>query len=173
MRRSRNLDRRRFLYAAATSAAAGSMLACSRAGRRYRFLTDAEAAVLGAICDQIIPPDEDPGAVEAGVVDFIDRQLTGHYAYWREAYRKGIAEIDEAARRSFGTGFAACSLDQQAALLKERQTSSFFRMARDHTMQGFYGDPRHGGNRDFVSWRMLGVPHPPVRGRQHYDLTRS
>jgi gluconate 2-dehydrogenase gamma chain len=38
-------------------------------------------------------------------------------------------------------------------------------------MQGFYGDPRHGGNRDRVSWKMLGVPYPPVRGRLRYDLT--
>jgi gluconate 2-dehydrogenase gamma chain len=34
-----------------------------------------------------------------------------------------------------------------------------------HTMQGFYGDPRHGGNRNWASWRMLGVPITPVRGR--------
>ena len=34
-------------------------------------------------------------------------------------------------------------------------------------MMGFYGDPRHGGNKDRVSWRMLGVPDPPIRGRLH------
>jgi gluconate 2-dehydrogenase gamma chain len=33
-------------------------------------------------------------------------------------------------------------------------------------MQGFYGDPRHGGNREGVSWKMLGLPYPPIRGRQ-------
>jgi len=38
---------------------------------------------------------------------------------------------------------------------------------RDHTMMGFYGDPRHGGNKDRVSWKMLGVPDPPIRGRLH------
>jgi gluconate 2-dehydrogenase gamma chain len=38
-------------------------------------------------------------------------------------------------------------------------------------MQGFYGDPRHGGNREYASWRMLGVPVAPIRGRQLYDLT--
>jgi len=32
---------------------------------------------------------------------------------------------------------------------------------------GFYGDPRHGGNKDRVSWRMLGVADPPIRGRLH------
>jgi len=36
----------------------------------------------------------------------------------------------------------------------------------DHTIQGFYGGPRHGGNRDAVSWRMLGLPTAPVRSRR-------
>ena len=34
------------------------------------------------------------------------------------------------------------------------------RLLREYTMMGFYGDPRHGGNKDRVSWRMLGVPGP-------------
>ena len=34
-------------------------------------------------------------------------------------------------------------------------------------MMGFYGDPRHGGNKDRVAWQMLGMPDPPVRGRLH------
>jgi gluconate 2-dehydrogenase gamma chain len=42
---------------------------------------------------------------------------------------------------------------------------SFFDLVVSHTMQGFYGDPRHGGNRERVSWRMLRLPYPPVRGR--------
>jgi len=38
-------------------------------------------------------------------------------------------------------------------------------------MQGYYGSPRHGGNRDAISWRMLGLDEPPLRGRAQYDLT--
>jgi gluconate 2-dehydrogenase gamma chain len=29
-----------------------------------------------------------------------------------------------------------------------------------HTMEGFYGDPRHGGNRNRVAWVMLEFPGP-------------
>ena len=29
---------------------------------------------------------------------------------------------------------------------------------------------RRGGNRDAVSWRLLGVGEPPPRGRQHYEF---
>jgi len=45
-----------------------------------------------------------------------------------------------------------------------------FEMVLAHTMQGFYGSPRHGGNRDYVSWTMLGVPPMPVRGREQYEI---
>ena len=34
-------------------------------------------------------------------------------------------------------------------------------------MMGFYGDPRHGGNRNRVAWTMIGMPDPPIRGRLH------
>jgi hypothetical protein len=27
-------------------------------------------------------------------------------------------------------------------------------------MQGFYGDPRHGGNLNRVGWKMIGFPGP-------------
>lgn len=36
------------------------------------FFTDAESAVVEAACARLIPTDEDPGATEAGVVDYID-----------------------------------------------------------------------------------------------------
>lgn len=169
MKRSDHLDRRRFL--AVSGAAPG--LACARAGRRWRFLTDEEAAIAAAICDQIIPPDEDPGAAETGAVEFIDRQLKGHYKHWQQAYREGLREIDEAARAKFGKPFASLGRAEQLELVREREKTPFFRLITDHTMQSFYGDPRHGGNRDFASWRMLGIANPPVRGRQHYDLRTS
>ncbi len=159
MKRSRSLDRRSFL---AALPAAG----CSRPGRGYRFFTEEEAATAAAIADQIIPPDQDPGAAAVGVVHFLDRQLKGHYRFLQAAYREGLREIDQAARSRFGKRFAGLAFDQQKALLAEREKTAFFRMIADHTMQGFYGDPRHGGNREFASWRMLGIPHPPVRGRQ-------
>jgi gluconate 2-dehydrogenase gamma chain len=59
-----------------------------------------------------------------------------------------------------------------AAVWNPAQAKQFFEMILSHTMQAFYGDPRHGGNREMASWRMLGVPITPVRGREQYDLTR-
>jgi gluconate 2-dehydrogenase gamma chain len=51
----------------------------------------------------------------------------------------------------------------------ETKDAEFFNLIRAHAMQGFYGDPRHGGNRDEASWKMLGIPCPPVRGRLPYQ----
>jgi len=54
----------------------------------------------------------------------------------------------------------------------EKKAPEFFELVRRHSLQSYYGSPRHGGNRDAVSWRMLGLAEPPLRGAQ-YDLTQS
>ena len=68
---------------------------------------------------------------------------------------------------------AQASAQQQFEIVSaiEKDNKTFFDLVRAHTMQGYYGTPRHGGNRDAVSWRMLGLDEPPLRGRAQYDLT--
>ena len=63
--------------------------------------------------------------------------------------------------------------DLQITLVLEKRTRDFFELVREHTMEGYYGSPRHGGNRDAVSWRMLGLDEPPLRGRAQYDLRKG
>ncbi len=48
------------------------------------FFTDEEAKLLEAIVDQIVPVDNWPGAKDAGVAVFIDKQLTGPYICFQE-----------------------------------------------------------------------------------------
>jgi hypothetical protein len=82
------LSRRKFLQAAiVAAAAAGSGMGCAAGRSPWRFLTVDEARTLAAICDQIIPPDEHPGAAWAGVVNYIDRQLCGPLRHLRNSYR--------------------------------------------------------------------------------------
>lgn len=177
------LNRRAFLQAAAVAAAAaGTTIGCSRNPSPWRFFSVDEARALAAICDQIIPPDQDPGASWAGVVNFIDRQLCGPYKDLRSKYRLALAGVDQSSRAAHGKLFADLDSPQQIELLhqledgkaagpiwKQIPSSEFFSMVVDHTMQGFYGDPRHGGNRDGVSWKMLDLPYPPIRGRLRPD----
>jgi gluconate 2-dehydrogenase gamma chain len=31
-------------------------------------------------------------------------------------------------------------------------------------MQGYYGSPRHGGNKNFISYKMIGLDEPQIIG---------
>lgn len=157
--------RRRAFLAAGLTVSAG----CARRGP-WRFFTAEEAATLEAICARVIPEDRDPGAVRAGVVNFIDIQMTRVYRPLRKTYREGIAGVDRQSVLLHARKFTELSPDAQDALLalieRDARLKPFFDLVVAHTMQGFYGDPRHGGNRDRASWKMLGVPYPPLRGRR-------
>lgn len=180
---SRTLPRRRFLQAAAT-AASSAAVSCGGRSSPWRFFTVAEAATAGSICNRLIPKDQDPGAEETGAVNYIDRQLKGPLRKYQRAYRQGLIGVNLVSREQFGKRFEELTDAQRdefltmieaghtpAGLWNPTQAQQFFEMIRDHTMQSFYGDPRHGGNREYASWMMLGVPPSPVRGRQLYDLS--
>jgi gluconate 2-dehydrogenase gamma chain len=167
MKGSKNLPRRRFVQTAVVGAAAGAA-SCGRSDPSpWRVLTAAEARTLAAVCDQIIPPDDFAGAAQAGVLDYIDRQIAGRFKRHRSAYADGLAALD-------ALGFTRLPLHDQFELLTkiesgaagDRRTREFFALAVTHAIQGYYGMARHGGNREYISWRMLGVPVRPVRGRQ-------
>ncbi len=166
-----NMNRRRFLQTAVTATALTA--ACTTMRRRGRILNQAELETLEAMCEKIIPADQDPGAKWAGVVNYIDRQLSGFYREHRQDYRAGIAEADRRAGGSFARAAPAAQLEIMKSLEDDNSTKVFFALLVSHTMQGFYGNPRHGGNRDYCSWRMLGVPVSPVRGRDHYEIPRG
>ena len=162
----------------AVATAAGPMAACLDPGNPWRCLSAEEARTLEAICERIIPTDQDPGAAWAGAVTFIDRQLTGPYRGLHKTYRWGLAATNATSIAMFGKPFADLASPQQDGVLqtmdkgqargdgwKQVSAKGFFDMVVSHTMQGYYGDPRHGGNRDRASWKMLRLPYPPVRGR--------
>jgi gluconate 2-dehydrogenase gamma chain len=174
MTRMTELNRRKFIQTAAAAIAAGSSISCRGLGSPWRSLTDDEAGTLGAICDRIIPEDQDPGAVSAGVVNYIDLQLCGFFRKCKNDYRGGIAEIDRVSVVRHGKRFADLLCEKQTDFLTMLDRDAawsgtslqrFFRLVVSHTMQGFYGDPRHGGNINRASWKMVRLPYPPVRGR--------
>lgn len=158
------------------SAAAGAALMSGCFSRTpWEFFTEGEARTLAVLCDQIIPADDYPSASQAGAVTFIDRQLVRHYEPHQRAYRDGLRLVDQLSSSRFGADPARLSPAQQLDMAKgvEKQAPEFFELVRRHTLQGYYGSPRHGGNLDAVSWRMLGLDEPPLRGRAQYDLTQS
>jgi gluconate 2-dehydrogenase gamma chain len=185
MNRSATLRRRRFLQVAATAAASGAAVSCGGRKSPWRFFTIEEAGILTALCERIIPTDQEPGAAWAGVVNFIDRHLTGHYKRFQETYRQGLACVEQTSQALFGKRFLELGGEQQTEILRVLESDQapreiwmqvpakqFFDLVVAHTMQGYYGDPRHGGNRDAVSWKVIGVPLVPIRGRDQYDLSK-
>ncbi len=179
---NKRFPRRRFLKTVGVVAGGTSVLTgCRQAPRAWRFLTDAEARTVMAVGEQIIPADQDPGATYAGCTNFIDKQLVGPYRRFQSAYRTGIAGVQETSAAMFGGPFEALAWDKQTEVLKaleaakapgttwqNHSSAAFFEMIRDHVMQGFYGSPRHGGNRDYVSYRVIGIDFPQIIGQNRY-----
>ena len=136
----------------------------------WHFFTPAEARLVEAVAEQIIPADKDPGAKDAGVVVFIDRQLVGPYTRHQLAYRDGLRALQETCRQQFAKPFEALAWDDQTKVLaaleagrgpqelwKSPTGREFFNLVLEHTKQGFYGSPQDGGNRNYVSYQMLGL----------------
>jgi gluconate 2-dehydrogenase gamma chain len=160
----------------------------------YTFFNSAEATCIEAIVARLIPRDElGPGALEAGVATFIDRQLAGEYgrgARWYmqgpwgpgEAtqgyqtrltpaglYRAALKSIDaQVGREGKARAFARLAVADQDAFLHRMEkgqvqldgvdTTTFFDMLLQNTMEGFWSDPIYGGNRDMVGWKLIGFP---------------
>lgn len=167
------------------SLACGSILfvpACSGYDSVWRFFSEEEAKTVIAFAEQIIPGDKDPGATDARVINFIDKQLVGPYTRFQEDYRKGIPAMESSSIRILRKAFYELEWDQQAHFMGQMEAGdlpeefwqdvsqkSFFNLMLDHTMQGFYGSPRHGGNKNYVSYKMMRLDYPHVIGQNRYE----
>ena len=167
----------------------GASVGLTRWGRNqppaYRFFTQPEATLLIAICEQIIPRDDTPGATDAGVIHYIDRQLCGVFAEQQPVYRQGLAAFGKTCLQAYKTPFEQLGFEQQTAALRlieagkaapeiwgEQSQQGFFNLVIEHTRQGFYGSPRHGGNRDYLSYRKLGLAYPNLTGQNRSGSAR-
>src|SRR5919112_3250034 len=83
-------------------------------------LTPYEARTAAAVFERLFPTDENgPGATDIGVLAYLDRALAGAYRDKAETYRLGLAALDLAARRRWGSPFAYCAAEQQDALISD------------------------------------------------------
>ena len=148
-------------------------LSAAQASQQPEVLSQHEWQTLEAIAARIIPTDHEPGAREAGCVNFIDKALANEDAQAVPLYRLGVQGVDAVATQRFGVGFALLEAAQQDALLAGLEMGEapgwpagpipapvFFETVRVHTIIGFLADPKYGGNRDFAGWRVSGYPGP-------------
>jgi gluconate 2-dehydrogenase gamma chain len=147
-----------------------------------RFFNETEALIVSAAAARIFPNDESgPGAREAGVAIYIDRQLAGPYgrdrfrythppfeegppelgyqgkATPREIYREGLKNLKD---------FHLHPPEKQDDALHQIESSYFFQLLRRNTIEGMFCDPVHGGNAGLIGWQLLGFPGPRM---SNYD----
>jgi gluconate 2-dehydrogenase gamma chain len=136
-------------------------------------LTANETEILSAMVDRLIPTDEmGPGALDAGVLRFIDRSLSEAESDAADAYRSGLAALDAYSQYTRGGPFVDLSTTDQDSVLIDVQigaatgagvgfagsSGSFFNMVKSHTWQGMFGDPHYGGNANFAGWDLVNYP---------------
>jgi len=188
--------------------------------RAIAFFNIHEAATVDALVSRILPGTaDDPGAHEAGVVFYIDRNLAGanqgyqlktytqgpfpvvseeptpveqtsirdiydyvsvasdqigRYGYQsvlvpQEIYRRGLGYVDAYAQSLFQKDFVELTTDQQDQILTDMDedkatgfdgpgAKAFFTQLRNDTIEGMFGDPMYGGNRNLVGWKLIGYP---------------
>ena len=136
------------------------------------MLTEQQLTTLRALVDRIIPADDFPSGWQAGVGDYLTGQFERDLRPQLDRYRAGLDALDAEAQAGSGARFAELNAENQDALLRRIEAgavttawpinpTTFFQAAVEHSMEGFYSDPGTGGNRDGVSWRMIGFE---VRG---------
>lgn len=112
----------------------------------FDYFNPFQAEIVNAAAGRLIPSDANgPGAIEAGVVFFIDRQLAAMYQFsgrrylngpfamgaptqgdqsgldMRDRYRLGVQGMDDYARQLYERGFAQLTADQQDRILADME----------------------------------------------------
>ena len=115
-----------------------------------------QRATLDAVLERMFP-----GAAAIGAGDYIAQALDGAYAAHLPEYRAMLAALQAL---GFATADASAQdatlarLEQRTLGLPEPPERSSFDLLWRHLREGLFGDPAHGGNRDFAGWRLLGFP---------------
>ncbi|MBL8556584.1 MAG: gluconate 2-dehydrogenase subunit 3 family protein [Phenylobacterium sp.] len=133
------------LWTALAIPAAAAAQATPALGWSPKALSADQARRLEVVAELIMPASDTPGAREAGVPAFIDRNL----AEWsgaaqRDAVKAGLDRIDADARAAHGQPFLALAPAQQAALLARydgearAQRGHFFGVLKDLTTVGYF-----------------------------------
>jgi gluconate 2-dehydrogenase gamma chain len=101
----------------------------------------------------------------------------------REFFAAGIAAANTWSRKTYGKDFDLLAPAQRVEALKAMEEGKaefqnfsargFFGQLLSITMAGFFADPIYGGNRNKVSWKMLGFPGLPATYADKIDAYRD
>ncbi len=124
------LHRREFLSRAALLAGGTLSIGCTRALQLWRpdatrepsrrLLDDAQRARLVRTIDLILPATDTPGALDAGVPDFVEMMIVDYYYQEERAMLiAGLDELETRARAGGDVAFVDAPETQQLAILSE------------------------------------------------------
>ena len=116
------------------------------------FFTEVQREAITAFSDLIIPTTDTPGAVEAGVVEYVELIVSEWYDHGeRERFMRGLAHLDEHTESMTGVRFAYTGEERQTVILKGMEVEgralmnldsdapeSFFHQARRLVLHGYY-----------------------------------
>ena len=134
--------------------------ACSakRESAQFKVLTAREARDFAAIAARILPTTDTPGANEAGVVYFFDNafasvmsEVLAEARASLSAFNAALFEVHPGARE-----FGDLDAEAQDDFLATQEAGQFFDLMWFMTIFGFFAMEKYGGNRDHVSWDLIG-----------------
>lgn len=161
---------RRAVIASAALVPVAALTAAAQTTPPPTALSDAQLRLLAALVDRIIPKDDlGPSASECDVPVYINRSLGDYLAGEKVAFIEGLESTDAFARRSQGKAFIDLTPEKQDAVLTAMEkggatgfpnAQAFFNRARRLTLEGMFGDPYYGGNKNFAGWDLIKYPGP-------------
>ena len=130
-------------------------------------LSESLQETLQAIVDRIIPGDDYPSAWGAGVGTYLERQFEKDLAPFFADYCEGLTSLDAESIARFQRHFCSLSDEEKDRVLSHVEAgdvitpwsippTAFFKLLTDTTAEGYYSEPEQGGNRDGLSWAMIG-----------------
>ena len=89
--------------------------------------------------------------------EFITAGIAAANVWSRKTYNKDFDRLDPEKRVE-----ALKAIQEGKADFGNFSSRAFFARLLTLTMEGFFGDPAYGGNRNMASWKMLGFPGLPA-----------
>lgn len=159
------------------SVSAGSAGTSAGSATTPKAATSLDAAAyrtLEAATARILPADGMfPGAREAKVIDFIDRQLAiAPLSRVAPAMIALARALDDEASTRKAAEFAKLPVADQDQVIESLAATKLgtklperelFRLLHGLVLEGFFADPHHGGNHEMIAWRAIGFPEPSLR----------
>jgi choline dehydrogenase-like flavoprotein len=127
--------------------------------------------ILEAVADRIIPEDAWPSATDAGVLTYLERRADEDVATWIDLVEPGLHALEAEAIAHYQRPFSELTASVQDGLLHALECGlvqdwpvspqRFFTTLLSLIIEGYYGNPEAGGNREGKSWDMIGF-HPGI-----------